>query len=191
MFTQIEDSVKVVVEKSQQGDSAKIDALSAQVHQLSEMVRRLETGQSVGVAAVAHESPVSQRYTFEELRGWLQNEHRVSDAFEAALEARDPTLLEQLCSVAKPREVIANCSQAILLCIVQQLSVDLPVLSNSVTDAAVERLNLRANWLKQCTLQIKGDEPTTRKHLSKTLTKVKDSVQQVCWNTLCILDAES
>lgn len=184
MFSQIEDSMKVVVEKSTQNDSAKIDALGAQLRELTDMVRRLESSPSRGFAPAAEPAaPAAKPFTFEELRRWMHDEHRVSDAFEAALESRNVSLLEQLCEVCTPRD-IATCSQAIVLCVVQQLSVDLPTLSQDANDEAGERLAMRMTWLKQCTLRLQLGDPTTKKHLLKTLATVRTNVDQAARNLM-------
>ena len=175
---QIESSVKVMVESNKHTANAQIEALSAEVRELTQAVKNLEANRGTDLGAILTEAK-PHAYGFEELQDWIQNQNRVSDAFEAALEAKNLALLERLCEIVHPRTVADHCSQVILLCIVQQLSIDLPTLSNSPSDEAVARLTIRANWLKQCSLKLRPSDPTTQPHLAKTLTKVRSSVEKV------------
>ena len=178
MFSQLEASFKPLLETQNRQAAAQIDALTTEVHELTRVVGELKAGQTVDVPEVAEENE-TKAFTIEELRGWVEKEGRVSDAFEAALEARNPQLLEQLCTIVQPRDAVKSCSQAILLCIVQQLSVDLPQLSTSQGQDVVDRLNLRANWLKECSIKLNSSDASIQQFLSTVLKKVRVNVEKV------------
>ena len=155
LFRQIQTSFGAGMDKltaavgQTEASTAGVHELRAEVSALSEKVGRLTsfmehlvdaTGRNSAVLAMIQKAGVSGGGSVSPME--LLEEGKVAEALEAALELKDITAILQVLEEVPASVLTEKCSKILLLCLTQQLAVDL-----SEANPA-EGLPVRLDWIK-------------------------------------------
>lgn len=150
--------------------TAQLKQLTSLVDGLSRKVDRLQAGAANG--HVPEEEPLTQEKRQQESLLMLLCARDYEEAFKFALGAQNIGLVAFACEQCEPRDVLSTrppqLSQMIILCLVQQLGVDLST-----------NLPLKINWLQQALLVMNPRDPAIVGFVGTVLHETQVSLDQV------------
>jgi len=157
MFKQIQGSFDAGMQKLASANTAGAQEIArdmkAQIAALHAKIQQVDSKLESLLQVQASHSAILSRVQMEDAPVVanpleLLGEGKIAEAVEASLEMKDMDVILALLAEMTPAQLTDNCSKILILCMTQQLAVDL-----SDTDPA-EGLSVRLDWIKNLVVHI-------------------------------------